>query len=697
MEKILTSIEKYILLVLVFFLPISVLAISPNPFVVPKLAILVFGIFLFLIVRAVKIIISGKLDFNVGAFDLPVAIIALSYILSTYLRTPNKMESLLLPGSTTALVGAAVLYYLTNQLKSEDKRSLSFSLFASSVVFSFITLVAFSGVVSKISQFPALLRSNGFTPEGGYLPSAIFLTTVLPMGIGLFISEKRASLKTLLGVSVVVVGLGVMISVYNILPGSQFTPRFPGAATSWSVAVDALKESPILGVGPGNYLTAFNRFRPIVYNTTDLWAVKFATAGNFVFTLMTEAGLLAAAGMILLLFVVYKTARRDLKEQKLVNWGFAAVASLVSLVLMALSLLFLPATVLIIVLFFIYLALYSKVKHTSLKLITQGAEGESSGSIAASRFPALLITIPVIAGVVFGSYRAVQILVAEYRYKVSLDALAANDASKTYDTMRLAIRTNPYVDRYHASFARVNLVLANAIAQRAQQQQEGTEVTISESDRASITTLVQQAISEGKSTVALNPLRSGNWEILGETYRAVMPLAQGADAFAIQSYRQAIALDPLNPNLRIILGGIHFGRQDFETAARILELAVATKPDHANARYNLAFALQENGELDRAISEMTAVLSLITKKDSADFQAAQKALSDMQAKKEAQGATGEQLTPPQEAQEPVLEPPLDLPEGSEPPEAPLSPTPTTTPTPEVSPEVSPGVSPTPAQ
>ena len=682
MEKLLSKIEKYILYATVFIFPVAVFSISTNPFVVPKLAVLTFGILLLLFVRSVRIIVSGKLDFNVGAFDLPVFLIAASYVLSTIFRTPNKMEALLLPGSTTAVLGGVFLYFLINQLKSEDKKTLSIVLFSSSVLFSFITLVAFTGVVSKIDQFPALLRGQGFTPEGGYLPAAIFLGSILPLGIGLFLTERHASKKAFLGVASFVVGLGVIISVFNILPGRQFSPRFPSMSTSWSIAVDSLKASPILGVGPGNYLTAFNRFRPLTYNATDLWAVKFATARNFLFTLITEAGLLATAGVILLLYSIYKTARRDLKEQKLVNWGFPAIANLTSTVLLIIFIFLFPATILITALFFIYLALYSKTKYTSLNLTSQGIEETSSGGAIASRFPALLITIPFIIGVIFVSFRATRILVAEYQFKMSLDALAKNDASKTYDTMRLAIRTNPYVDRYHASFARVNLVLANAIAQRAQVVQGEVPGKISDADRSTITTLVQQAIAEGKSTVALNPLRAGNWEILAETYRAIMPLAQGADAFAIQSFRQAVALDPLNPNLRIALGGIHYGKKDFESAVRILELAVATKPDHANARYNLSFALLESGDLERAIQEMTAVLSLITDKNSNDFAAVQKALSDMQAKKDAQAVSGEELTPPQEAQEPALEPPLNLPEGSEPPEAPLSPTSAPTPTPE---------------
>jgi cytochrome c-type biogenesis protein CcmH/NrfG len=279
-----------------------------------------------------------------------------------------------------------------------------------------------------------------------------------------------------------------------------------------------------------------------------------------------------------------------------------------------------------------------------------------------------------------------------------LNALAQNEAQKTYDIMREAINLNPYVDRYHATFARINLALANSIAVSAQQAAQGQEgATVSDQDRATITTLIQQSIAEAKSTVALNPLRAGNWEILGQTYRSIIPLAQGSDAFAAQSYRQAIALDPLNPNLRIALGGLYYAAGDYETAADIFQLAVSAKADHANARYNLAFALKETGNLDRAIQEMTAVLSLITDKESEDFRVAQQALSDMQAERETTAQAGQQLNPPQGAEEPVLEPPIELPEGSEPPEAPISPTPTVTPTPEEGAEGTgtPALSPTP--
>jgi len=673
MEKILNKLEKYILYTTVFLLPVTVLSISSNPFVVPKLALLVYGLLAILLVRCLRIVVSGKFEMSVSKFDFPVLLIAAAYITSTILKTPNKMEALLLPGTATAVVGGALLYFLINQLTKDDKKNLSLILFASGVFYSFVTLISFTGIFVKMTFLPAIIRSEGFTPEGGYLPAFIFLVSMLPFGVGHFFIEKQLSKKAFLGAASLFIGLGIAISLYNILPGQKFAPKFPSSSTSWSIAVDSLKTSPILGIGPGNYLTAFNRYRPIEYNSTELWAVKFTSARNFVFTLMTEAGLLATAGLVLLLFVFYKTAKKDLKEQKLVNWGVAAMSDLISISILTISLFIFPSTTLLTIVFFILLAFYSKGKHTSLDLTAKGSTDQNTNmNEAATRFPAFLVTLPIIIGVFYTAFNSSKMIAAEYKFMQSISALAKNNAQETYDIMREAIKTNPYVDRYHSAFARINLALANSIASKAQTGSEN----ITDQDRSTITTLVQQAIAEAKSSVSLNPTRSGNWEILAQTYQAIIPLAQGSDNFAIQSYRQAVALDPLNTNLRIALGAIHYAAGDFDSATNIFEMAVATKPDHANARYNYAFALSEIGKVDRAISEMTTTLSLITDKEGEDFKIAEKALSDMKAQKEASAQAGEELTPPQQAEESLLEPPIELPEGSEPPEGEVNLTPT---------------------
>jgi tetratricopeptide (TPR) repeat protein len=263
-------------------------------------------------------------------------------------------------------------------------------------------------------------------------------------------------------------------------------------------------------------------------------------------------------------------------------------------------------------------------------------------------------------------------LAAELSFKQAVDALAQGDGQTTYDKVRGAIRLNPNVDRYHSTFSQINLAIARNLAQKQD---------LTDAERTTLTQLVQQAINEGKAAVALNLQRAGNWEVLAQTYRAIMPIAEGADAFAIQSYSQAVALDPFNPNLRINLGGIYYGMKNYDDAVKVLELAVTTKPDLANGHYNLAFAYRDQKELEKAIQQMTLVLSLIEDKNSQDYQTAKAALEDFEKQRPTTPEGAETLTPPQGEEVPPLSPPLELPEESQPPEVSPSPTLEVSPTP----------------
>ncbi len=669
MDKVFSKIESVTTLGILLLLPFFVVNISSNPYVIPKLILLSFGVGLLLILKSIRTISTGKLDFFIGKYDFPVFLLALSYILSSVFKTPNKMEAYLLPGTTTAVVGGVLLYYLINQLGDNYKQLVIKILVISGGIFSLLMIFAFTGVLGKIPQLPAYIKVKTFSPEGGYLPNLSYLLSLFPLSVLYFLSGKELKNKVISAVSGILIIVGFVISLYNILPGKPFAPRFPNSQISWYIAVDALKESPLLGIGPGNYSSAFNRYRPAVFNNTDIWAVKFSTANNFYFTLFTETGLLGISAIILIVYAFYKEIRKDIKEKSLVNWGYTTYLYFAPLVILLLGLAILPATNLLIILLPLYLALIVKTKKTTLNLTTVSsdtheAHGFSTAQVV-SRFPALVITLPVIITVILIGARSVKIVRAEYKFKQSLESLLQNDAVKTYDLMRTAIQINPQVDRYHSNFSRINMLVANAIAGKKD---------LTDDDRTRISQLVQQSINSAKATVASNPLRAQNWEILGRTYQTIIPFAKGADSFAAQSYRNAITLDPLNPNARIALGGLFYAAKDYESASRILELAVSVKPDLANTHYNLAFVYRDAGKLDAAITQMTQVLSLINR-DAPDYEVARKALEDLQNKKKAEAPSGQELTPPAQAEKPAIQPQLELPEESEPPAVPLTPTP----------------------
>jgi tetratricopeptide (TPR) repeat protein len=650
MQKLFLSLEKYTIYALLVLYPVFVLSSFNNPYAVPKEILLVGATSLALLFWVARTITSGSFSFKIGKFDLAVFLVMLSYVVSTIFRTQNKAEAFFLPGTTTFLLASAVLYYLINQLDKRSKSGVIYSLLLSSVLLSVSILFTEVGFWTKIPQLPAFVKDPGFNAFGSNLPALIYMISTFILSFTLIFKENDAIRKLFIGVSAAVILLGGIILAKNALPGKSQAIQLADFQTSWAVGIETLKQSPILGIGPGNYLTAFNMFRPTSYNQTPLWLVRFTTARNFYLTTLTETGFIGLFAFAVLFIAIYRVLRNGLRFS---IEGAQVVSLIEKLSLTSLLVLFFlfPATPNIVTLLFVFLALLSSSEEKSVNMVTS------------SKAAGVLISLPVVIGVVLLGYFGLKAIRAESMFQQAILAIADNNAQTTYNNMQSAITEYNRVDRYHASLAQVDMALATSIANKK---------NITDADKTTVTQLVQQAINEGKATVALNPQRSGNWEVLAQIYRSIMPFAQGADQFAIQTYTQAVALDPTNPNLRIALGGVYYALGNFDNAIDAFKLAALAKPDLANAHYNLAIAYREKKEYDNAITEMNNVLALVDKK-SQDYTLAQNVLADLQKNKPSSAKVTDgqspQLTPPQPVPASNIKPPITLPKEATPPAA----------------------------
>jgi len=637
--KSIKNFEKYILIAFAALFAVFVLPKFPSPHAIPKEIFGAIAISLVLILWSARSIIKKETSFSIGKFDLGVLLILLVYIISAVVKVPNKMEAFFFPGTVTFVIISALFYFLVNQFDKRTKNMVLIALFGSGIFLSISLLFTQLGLFSKIPQLPVFMRNATFNPVGGPLPAALYLLTILPIGVILVIKERELVKRIFWAVASTVIVFGLTLTVVSLLPGKPQALVFPSLQTSWEIVIETLKASPVWGAGPDNYVSAFNAFRSITYNQTSLWLARFSTAGNFYFTLITELGFAGLAAISVLLIGIYRTVVTGLKQK---NWDIVPLAILV--ILFALF----PSAPVLVFLLMAFLAIFSKSE-------------EKSVSLATTRVPSAIIAAPILIAIIALGVFGTKAVRAELTFKKSLTALTNNDAKNTYDLMVKAVSQNPYVDRYHASLAQVEMAIATSIA---------SNKDLTDTDRANITQLISQAINEGKATVTLNPGRSGNWEILAQIYGNIMPFAQGADQFAIQTYTQAVALDPINPNLRIALGGIYYSLGRYDEAIDAFKLAVMTKSDYANAHYNLAIAYREKKNFDGAIAEMNNVLALVVK-DSPDYTLAQTTLKDLEKSKPAAiKPTGtENLTPPQKT-ETVIEPPIELPKEATPPATP---------------------------
>lgn len=657
LEKTIYNIEKYVLYLVLALFPIVMLPISPNIFIVPKIVFLGAGVLLLITLWATRMIVAGKIEYHRGSYDIPVILIALAYFASTIFSNGNKMDALLLPGTTSLVVASAILYFLINQHQEKLKEGIGIAFLLSGVLFSLVSLASVLGLFSNPGGLAGYVPTDKASPDVGYVAPALYLLCLAIYGVYAFRTYKSSILKTASLVLTSLVITGLALCLWQVIPGKPFAHKMPSYGISWAVAIDSLKVSPIWGVGPGNYINAFTRFKPLEYNTTDIWNLRYQSASSQYLSIITETGIVGILAFIILILFVYKNFKSKEKEtdQKLFSKTLSVVILLSLFV-------FFPASTITFYALFVLLALASSVKKMGIALVAKGENEELTIGSAFSRIPAVILTLPFFAFVFWIAYKGIPIVQAERYFAQSLEARKENKVQETLELLNKAVTANRYVDRYHIVSAQLNLILANAIINNARNQSGGQ---ITEEQRSAISNLIQLSIQAAKNAVALNPQRAGNWELLAGVYRSIIGVAEGADNFAAQSYRQAINLDRFNPVTWVLYGGVFYAKGDFDNAIKIFETAVSLKQDYANARFNLAYAYAQKKNYDAAIDQMTRVVSLV-KKDTQDYEVALKALNDFKSQKSASVQPTEELTPPVKAE--PINPPVDLPDNSAPPE-----------------------------
>jgi len=640
-------------MILAFLTPLFFLPFTYDFYEFNKNMLLFVIVGILLILWLLKMVLSGKISFKKNVLDLPVLLIAAAFILSTIFNAPNKLESLWMPGSTGTIVILTLLYFLiTNNLEEKSIKRILQTLLVSASLLSLAALYQFWGLKTALigvnPLFPAFLQ--GFFPAGGLIPLATFLTIVLiAAGTQIYLTwrqEKRLSWFYIINAIIVVAGL--VVALWQMLTTNK--PLLLGYGTSWAIAAESFKNWRLflLGIGPNSFLDAFSQFRPVIYNLTPLWTVRFAYSGNYYFHLLTTIGILGLASFAWLIFKVVRIqikADRNLQEKTLI----------IFIPLLAIFLIFLFLFPNFLLLFCLYVLL-------ALLALSLPPKGEYSET---SKIASWAIFIPTTLAILACFYFVGRTYAAEVYFRNSLRAFANNAGNDAYNNQIKAIMLNPFNDNYRLAYSQTNFALAFSLAQKT---------NISDQDRQNITVLVQQAIREAKMAVTLNKNKVTNWENLAGIYRQLLNFAQGADQWAITALSQAIKLDPNNPNLKLNLGGIYYALNNYDEAIRFFQQAIDVKPNFANGYYNLSAAYREKGDFVKAHEAMQITLNLVPS-NSEDYNKARTELDDLAKKIPAKEATQAAevkpqpeeipetpLIEPQPYPSPVITPPIELPE-----------------------------------
>lgn len=223
-----------------------------------------------------------------------------------------------------------------------------------------------------------------------------------------------------------------------------------------------------------------------------------------------------------------------------------------------------------------------------------------------------VVTAALAVGIIYGGYWQVRVFLGDMVMRKALVAAAKNDGTAAYNLEIKAITYNPYHSNYRRLYSQTNLAIAANILQNQ---------NLTDEDKQRASTLIQQAVDQGKSAITLNGMETMNWSNLAVIYKQLIGLVEGTADWSFQAYQQAVVLDPVNPLTRLDMGGLLFAAQRYEDAGRVFEQVVKDKPDFANGWYNLAYADKAQNKLEMAVADLQQALSLVPQ-DSGDYEKA---------------------------------------------------------------------------
>ena len=363
--------------------------------------------------------------------------------------------------------------------------------------------------------------------------------------------------------------------------------------SSWTIATESLKYRPLQGVGVGNYLEAFNKWRPAAFNSSKNWSGSFGWAANGGLQLWTELGIVG-------LIIGILTMRALIKGQKNKSRKIGIALGGVMLVLTPFNL-----VGLMLMMWLVTREIEKKERSLMLKV---GEKGLNAAPI--------ILAVVVLLGSGFGLYWWTRVLLGETYLKKSLVAAVNNDGGSTYIWQIKAITANANNAEYRRIYSQTNLALAIGLM-------SNKDITNDQKEKAAV--LIQQAVREGKAAVALDTRNASYWSNLASIYRQLVGSVEGSADWSYEAYSQAIGLDSVNPSLRLDFGGLLFATGRYEEADRLFEQVVSLKPDLANGWYNWAYTAKNMNKLSSAVARLSQALSLVPI-DSGDYDKASKEL-----------------------------------------------------------------------
>ena len=393
--------------------------------------------------------------------------------------------------------------------------------------------------------------------------------------------------------------------------------------TAVSIAIEGIKKDPISGIvgtGPGTYLYNFSKFKPVEFNSSIFWSVRFDKAGSEIIEKVSTIGVLGVISYLLIMILAVGMFLRTSKQIRNNNFVYLFSAWL-SLLLF--QFLYFESTTIKFVFWMLTIVLaveyYSSRTQDARENILWEFKIKKTNHI----FYLSLLLVMTVSFAAFYYYQ-IRFYQAEVTYKNTIFAYnkAVKDINlsrqgvwdildKSVEDLNGVIEKNPYNGTYKLYLSDIYF---NRLAIVIQEESEKSE---EEKNNQIIAREMKGVVDHAKDAADASPNNIVFQQKLGNIYAYMFNNIKimDADEWAIKKYDRAISLEPTSPILYTELGKIYISQYlesadegKMNDAISEFEKALELKSDYLDTGFQLGLAYEIKGDNKKAISQLSSFI-----------------------------------------------------------------------------------------
>jgi tetratricopeptide (TPR) repeat protein len=378
--------------------------------------------------------------------------------------------------------------------------------------------------------------------------------------------------------------------------GLSNTEIYPSFGATMSVTKEALKHNPILGVGPNRFSEAWALYKPAAINGTDFWDVPFSFGSGVLPTFAATTGILGILAWLVFFFTLIAAAVKYVFR----NSENSAHKEM---------------TLFFVLAFYLFIASFFYLIGPALFMLAFAFVGVFIGLIATNHrnselswmflddhrksffFILALVAVMVLSAAT--AFKFVERFASVAYFNETLTAAEIPQA-ETAVSKALSLYSN---DLYLRAYSQVYLVKLNSIVSKG--------ANLSDADKATLQSSFEQAVGGAQLAVNYNPRNYFNLQTLGGVYGAAGSLGvDGAYDKAIEAYKSAQVLNPLNPGIDLALAQVSFASNKHKDAKDYANAALKLKANYIDALILLSQIAKSEGNSSDALNYAEQALSI---------------------------------------------------------------------------------------